>query len=347
MAAPNIEATVKDFGPDVIVADNHIPTQFKGMKFCTMWHGLGWKARGKDDLRVFYREVARLTGHDPRAVSSRFLAQCYGESDHRWRVDNWKLHPDSCHTIGMCYSDLLLDPPYTKQQIQSYYDIDILEHKVVLLSVSWHYGRIVSDHKGGNWLFVDRTGIDADMAYLNGLLSTVKESGANCILCLHDKKRYEKDYLAALLDTAGQFDNVQVKHKSDNPDNLADLVAADVMVSNLSSFVTFFYFFGRPSVHIVPVSDDDNRVSLAKLKGNNVAFRTVAKKEPLWMNHPEDNGGITARSLAEVQAGILQGLQDPSCCKERSARWIQRHVHQPDGRSARRFVETLRRIAAS
>ncbi|MCP4676179.1 MAG: hypothetical protein GY854_11860 [Deltaproteobacteria bacterium] len=341
-SADGIRKRVEAFAPDVIVADNHIPTFPRGTRFCTMWHGLGWKARGQDDLSSFYKEVKRLTGVEPRQPNDRFLAQCYGESDTRWRIDSWRLDADSCKTIGMCFSDLLLKPPYSKNELQPYYDIDIVNRKVVLLSISWHYGRILAEHQDKRRIFSKHEGLLADMDFLAKTLACIEQAGAGCILCLHDRQRYEKEFLQTLYHTVRQFSDVQVKHKSRHPDNLADLCVADVMATNLSSFITYFYFFGRPSIHIVPVASQDESPSYAQLKNGKVSYRTVKAEEALWMNEPKDNGGLTARSFDELKAGIIRGLNKPECCAERSADWIARHVHQPDGKTAQRFFQVLR-----
>ena len=73
-ANPDIKSTVRKFDPDVVVADNHIPIFLRQVKFCTMWHGLGWKARGNGDIEMFYKHVERLTGQDPRYCCDNFRA---------------------------------------------------------------------------------------------------------------------------------------------------------------------------------------------------------------------------------------------------------------------------------
>ncbi|MDJ0763462.1 MAG: hypothetical protein QNJ97_10775 [Myxococcota bacterium] len=337
----DIRSRIEAFSPDVIVADNHIPRFPKGTPFCTMWHGLGWKARGVRDLGVFYRGVKHLTGVDPRLPNESFMAQCYGELDQRWRIERWKLDAASCKVIGMCFSDLLLDPPYSKAELQPFYEIDIIECKVVLLSISWHYGRILSGHQDRRRIFNTFEGLKADMAFLESVLSCIEQAGASCILCLHDRKRYSAKYLQTLYRTVEPFRRVQVKHKSDYPDNLADLCAADVMATNLSSFITYFYYLGRPSIHIVPVEDQHADVSYAQLKRGRVSYRTVKAEEALWMNDPEDNGGLTARSLVQLKDGIRRGLEDSECCAARSADWIARHVYKSDGHTAQRLIQAL------
>ena len=95
-----VEDQARAFGPDVVVADNHLPMFLNDVRLFFMWHGLGWKARGNADLKAFYKRVKRITGDDPRQPSDRFRAQCYGAPDKQWRIHQWRLPESSCTTIG-------------------------------------------------------------------------------------------------------------------------------------------------------------------------------------------------------------------------------------------------------
>ena len=72
-----------------------------------------------------------------------------------------------------------------------------------------------------------------------------------------------------------------------------------------------------------------------------LSFRKLQTGEPIWMNDPNDNGGLTAHSVAEIKYCLEIAMADPTCCLDRSRRWIKRHVHRPDGQTARRFYEML------
>jgi hypothetical protein len=302
-----------------------------------MWHGLGWKARGSDDLKVLYRGVARLTGADPRKPNPRFVAQSYGEPDNLWRIERWGLHPGCCRIIGMAFSDLLLDPPLTREQLAPRYAIDVLARPTVLVSLTWHYGGIFASS--------GRRARDGEVDLLGRLLGAVRECGGNVLLCLHERKRYEDAYLASLQELAARFDHVQIKHKDEHPDNLSDLLVADVMLSNLSSFITYFYVLGRPSIHIHPGSSTAGGVRLARMSRNRVRYRTLGRDEPLWMCDPEDNGGLTVRGGDEAVDAVVRALGEPGCCRARSASWISRHVHAVDGRTAERLGKVLADLA--
>ena len=114
---PATAAAVRRFAADVAVADNHVPPKGVAPRLVYMWHGLGWKARSRIDLAVFYRQVKRLTGIDPRRPNPRFLAQCYGPTDRAWRIRDWKLPAESCPVVGMAFAAILRDPPYSKTAI--------------------------------------------------------------------------------------------------------------------------------------------------------------------------------------------------------------------------------------
>ena len=138
MNEPSTRDAIARLSPDVVVCDNHYPHFEAAPRVCSMWHGLGWKARPQADLTTFYKHIKRLTGTDPRSPNPRFLAQCYGEPDRAWRIDNWKLDPASCRTIGMAFSDLLREPPYTKAQLADSYAIDVSARKTLLVNLTWH-----------------------------------------------------------------------------------------------------------------------------------------------------------------------------------------------------------------
>src|SRR5688572_10591884 len=43
---PQVEARCRAFAADVVVFDNHMPPFRAAARLVSMWHGLGWKARG-------------------------------------------------------------------------------------------------------------------------------------------------------------------------------------------------------------------------------------------------------------------------------------------------------------
>ena len=341
-AAAGTQAEVMAFRADVVVCDNHFPEFPAARRVCYLWHGLGWKAKDAKDIRVGNGHIARLTGLDPQKPNPRLLAQCYHEHDREWRIRSWGYAPENCLVAGSCFSDLLLDPPYTRADLASSYRIDVVGRRTLLLNFGWHYGRIFP----GSWQpkCFGRSPVEADLAFIRALFARAEDHGANVLFCLHDRWRYEAAYLDALHREAARFPHVEIKHKNERPDNLADLVVADAWVSNLSSFVTFFYCSGRPSVHLCPPPGAKLRLSRVTRFG----LRARAAEEQVeWMNQPEDNGGLSAHDATGALAAVDRALTEPDCCRERARQWLENHVDGIDGHASRRLGDTIARLVAS
>ena len=350
MYASDTWSRAKEFGADVVVVDNHFPDPGLAPRLFVMWHGLGFKARGQRDLDDFYEKVRDATGFDPRSPNPHLMAQCYGEPDYLWRIDNWGMHPDNCRIIGMAYSDLLLNPPYSRKDLQSEYpSIDIVNRKTVLISFTWHYGGIFAyptKSAGGmarSGMSIHRT---RDLEFVRGLFSDIRAAGADIILCLHETHRYDPDLLAGIKAIAREAGNVEIREKKLHPDNLADLVASDVMVSNLSSFITYKYVMGDPTVHLCPTTPGRNSISLAIHRKGRLRSRSLEKNEAVWMTRPGDNGGLTTYDIWQTRMAVRTGLENADCCKKRAADWLERHVYGIDGHTTDRFVEALREFCA-
>ncbi len=338
---PGTRAVVEAFRPAVVVCDNHFPEFPAAPRVCFLWHGLGWKATPAKDIAVRLGHVERLTGQNPRRPSPRFVAQCYHARDRDWRVTSWGVAPENCVVVGSCFSDLLLDPPYTRADLAPHYRIDVAGRKTLLLNFSWHYGRIFP----GSWqprLF-GRSPMAADLAFLRSLFARADDHGANVLFCLHDRWRYERPYLEALTREAGRFAHVELKFKNERPDNLADLVVADAMMSNLSSFVTCFYYSGRPSIHLCP--PPGARVRFSRLTRFGLRARP-AESAPEWMNQPEDNGGLTVHDIDGALRAVDRAFTEPDCCRARAAAWLDGHIHGRDGRTSQRMVDVIAALAA-
>lgn len=339
-ADPDTTRRALAFGADVVVFDNHLPPLGVAPRVCSMWHGLGWKARPASDLVAFHEGIEVRTGIDPRAPNPRFLAQCYGEPDRRWRVERWGLDPSNCRVVGMPFSDLLRAPPYDRAALAPWYpELTFDGRPTVLLSFTWHYGRMLPGSWSGR---ADGDGAREDAALLRRIVDLVLSEGAQVLLSLHDRHRYDPAWLDALHEAVASQPGVHVKHKDERPDNLADLIVADAMVTNLSSFVTYVYPSGRPSLHIVPPARTD--VRFAQVKRGKLRERRDATAEP-WMIDPLDNGGLSASTHDEVLAGIRRMLREPDCCRERAASWLARHVADVDGNACARMTDMLCALA--
>jgi len=343
-------ATARAFAADVVVADNHLPPVGLAPRLFYMWHGLGWKARGKIDLKVFYTRVKRLTGIDPRRPNPRFMAQCYGPPDRDWRIDNWGLAPENCAMIGMSFSDLLLDPPYGRPSLASHYRIDTQTRPTVLLSITWHYGGIFArSGSAGRTLkgLAKEDQVDpAHLVFLERMIETVRARDANLLICLHERKRFDPGFLRALEAVAAPYAFVELRFKDEHPDNLADLMVADVMISNLSSFLTYFYVLRRPAVHILPVARGMKRIERRLMLTKRLGIRLWSRAEAAWMNDPEDVGGAVAENAEEAAQALEMALDDSSIGVAPTGKWLARHVIGMDGHTAARFKQAIDELCA-
>jgi hypothetical protein len=280
-----------------------------------------------------------LSGADPRQPNPRFLAQCYHERDMAWRVESWGVAAENCRVVGSCFSDLLINPPYTRADLAPRYTIPVAERPTLLVSFTWHYGRIFP----GSWQpkFLGRSPMDGDLAFLGQVAARASDHGASILLCLHDRWRYEPPYLEALHREAARFPRVQIKHKNEHPDNLADLVVADAMITNLSSFITYFYHFGRPSIHLAPRPGET--LTVGRMKSGSLKA-VKSEQAELWMNDPADNGGFTAHDAEEALAAISTALTEPESCIVRSKAWLESHMLPADGQRSAMLADAIVRM---
>jgi hypothetical protein len=340
-------ARVRAFRADVAVADNHVPPRGSAPRLCYMWHGLGWKARSRIDLDIFYRQVRAMIGADPRTPTPNFTAQCYGPTDLEWRVRNWKLPRTACALIGMAFSDLLLRPPYAKEDFAADYKIDILRRKTVLLSITWHHGGIFAQSPGFGrmvrGLFGQAPFNARDAEFLRRIVETVDRRGANLLICLHDRHRYDPGFVAWIEKLAGQHDFVELRLKSEHPDNLPDLLTADVMLSNLSSFLAYFYVLGRPAVQILPV-EPGARVERTVMLFSRFRLRRGISADDAWMIDPRDTGGPVVTNADQAMAALDGALEEPEHGAAAARDWLSRHVPVIDGAACLRFEQHLRRF---
>lgn len=348
---PDTPERARRFGADVVVADNHVAPPGLAPRLFYMWHGLGWKARGRLDLRVFYHQVRRLTGIDPRRPNPAFRAQCYGPHDRAWRMRNWHLPADACAEIGMTFSDLLLDPPYDKRAVAKNYRIDVIGRPTVLLAITWHYGGIFSAAGSAARMLRGIPGDTqmnpVDLHFLNRMVETVRARGANLLICLHDRKRYDAAFLHAIEALVAPHSFVEVRFKDRHPDNLSDLLVADVMVSNLSSFLAYHYVLRRPAVHIRPADPDVSRIERRIMLFSRFPLRLWSYADDAWMLDPTDVAGPIVRDAEEAAAAVAAALADPESGREATGEWLARHVTGIDGKTAARFKRELERLCAA
>jgi len=325
------EAAIRAFDADVFVADNHIPKFLAGRKFLYHWHGVPLKIRPRRDIQSFHRHCNRLVGK-PTRPNERFLAQCYGDMDFRYRTKIWGLAEENCRIWGCAYSDLLLDPPYRREDLVDYYRLDVAGRKNILLSLTWNYGERAFNLLGD------------DEEIIGAIFRVADEQDANIIFSLHDRFRFAPELMQRIESWAERFPRSFIKYKNEHADNLADLVASDVMICNFSSFIFFHYFMNRPSIHIKPVDTNKRFVRLPTMRGGGIGsvFRL---NRNVWLYPFEDNGGCMPLSKQALVTDLSRSLEDPGYCADRARAFIADKIFRPDGGTCARIIEDLKNWA--
>jgi hypothetical protein len=236
---------------------------------------------------------------------------------------------ENCRIWGSAFSDLLLDPPYRREDLEDYYQLDVAGRKNILLSLTWNYGE-----RAFNLLGEDEEIIEA-------IFRVASDYEANVIFSLHDRYRFAPELIARMESWAARYPRSFIKYKNERADNLADLVTSDVMICNFSSFIFFHYFVNRPSIHIKPVDTSKRFVTLPTIKGG--GLRSVFRlNRNVWLYPFEDNGGCMPSSRDELVADLSRSLEDPGYCAERARKFIADKIFEPDGNTRARIIEDLK-----
>ncbi len=321
--------SIKKFGPDIVYADNHIPSFDIPGKLLYHWHGLPLKIRPAKDLRAFHRHSSRLIG-STKKPNSRFLAQCYGQVDYNHRINTWRLAEENCRIWGSAFTDLLLSPPYQKKDLENYFNLELDGRKTILLSITWHFGDKVFGILGN------------DDEIFDDIISTANDMDANIIFSLHDKYRYTSEFICKIEKYASRCQNSFIKYKSSHLDNLADLVASDVMICSFSSFITFHYFTGKPSIHILPVNPEKAFVRLPTIKRKRVSTLWRKNNKSLWMYPFSENGGVVPKNGEELIKDLKIALLNTNYGKENADNFIKNRIHLPNGKTCTRIISDLK-----
>lgn len=331
--SPSTLEAIRDFAPDCLIADNHLPKRRLARRLYVLWHGYGWRV---DDLSTMRRELRKLVGPVDRP-NADFRWHAFGERDRSYRIEHSGFAADNVLPLGSPYSDLLLpgSPLQTRldpRTVQAHYRVD-LARPTVLLGMTWHHGGALS-HWGDDEQLHER------------LAAHVGELGANLLIRMHDRHRYERADVQRMEALANRHAHVQLKFKSDHPDSLVDLLLSAVLLSNYSSLLNAFYYTGKPSVHIDPIAVAGPNYRRIWRWGT-MWRRTVRDPLESWKIPPDDIGGLRARSFDELLAGVTRSLADPECCNETAAAFVRRHISLADGQSCARITATLRQWLAT
>jgi hypothetical protein len=320
---------IEAFAPEVVIVDNHFPAVRLAPRLFVLWHGFGW--RGPNDRKEFaevYKSIRKLTGERADRPNERFLWQCFGPTDleHRNQVSGFDR--SNLASLGSAFTDDLLSGAVDRETALDAYPPEMRSKRVALLAFTWHYGRVFS-HWGD------------DIELFRRLLAHLEDQGWAAILRLHDRHRYEPAYLDALSGLVAGRDDVLLKFKDQERDNLLDLTVADLMVSNFSSILNYFYATGRPSIHVYPVSAADEATIWRIWKRGKVREKKIPRADYIWKLPPEENGGVIARSFEELLDLVTRAAVEPDCCAAASRAFIDKHMAPVDGHTCRRIADAI------
>lgn len=318
----------KGFKPDVTIMDNKLPLKASSPNGFILWHGFGWK--GPNDVEEFswlHRSIKATWGNSMEP-NLNFRWQCFGEWDFEHRTKISGFHPDNCRVLGAASHDLLRDP-LTKEELQPYFPFDIVNRKTVLIAPTWHYGEVFS-HWGRDKVLFER------------LFQKIEDHDANVILRLHDSFRFDSEYVKFLEELSHRHPNVWLKFKDRNPDNLMDIMASDILLTNYSSIANLFYATRRPTIHIYPVKNEDEEFQWRQSTVLGLRSKKVDSVKYIWKLSPEENGGMVARDFNMLLEQLEEAFANPDCCKEKSQSFLDKYMLGADGKNCERIYDSLK-----
>ena len=328
------------FRPDVTVVDNHFPPKRLSPALLNVWHGFGWKGpEDREQFREVHKSIERLTGRAADVPNPLFRFINGGETNREYRTHVTGFAAENQVAAGQAFTDDIVQPGLTRDELLPLYPAAFAQpgRKVCLFAPTWHFGKIFSHWEA-------TTGCD-DIALLERIFRKLGELDCALILRMHDRKRFEPEYLSALEAAAARNPLVMVKYKDADRDNLLDLLLADVAISNYSSILTFFYGTGRPSIHIYPVNRDAEVSYYRVWKDGKVREKRAPDHAYIWSLPPEENGGLMVESFDALLSSIEHSLREPDVCRARSAEFIARHCAPYDGHTCERIAGELTRLA--
>jgi len=321
-------AAIEALSPDCLIVDNHLPKRRLAPRLYVLWHGYGWRV---DDLSTMKRELSRLVGPVDKP-NPAFRWHAFGPIDRAYRIRHSGLAEQNVLAQGSVYSDLLIPgAPHRvavdRAAVQASYRID-LGRPTLLLGMTWHHGGAL-----GHW--------GDDGALHQALAEHLAKRGANLLIRMHDRHRYEPADVARMEQLEKTNANVQLKFKSSSPDSLVDLLISSAMISNYSSFLNAFYHTGRPTIHIDPVARDGTQHVRRVWRWGRLRLKKIADPMSSWKLSPSDVGGLVAHDFSQLLSAVDRALAEPDCCEPLSREFNARHVTAPDGRTSERVTQYL------
>ena len=321
------------FKPDVTIMDNKIPIKAASPNGLMLWHGFGWK--GPNDVEEFswlHRSIRSAWG-SAMEPNPNFIWQCFGPWDFEHRTKISGFHPDNCRVLGAASHDLLREP-VSKEKLQPYFPFDIVNKKTVLIAPTWHYGEVFS-HWGKDDILFEK------------LFSHIKKFDSNIILRLHDSFRFDDHYVEFLEQLAIDHPNVLLKFKDRNPDNLLDMMASDVLITNYSSIANLYYATGRPTIHVYPVKSEDEEFQWRKSTVIGLRSKKIDSVKYIWKLDPEENGGLLSKDFNMLLDQLELAFNDPDCCKEKSRTFLDEYMLGADGKNCERIYSALKEMVSN
>ena len=138
--APSTRKTLKKFGADVVIVDNHAPTFKIAPRVLVLWHGFGWRV---DDISGMRADLRNLVG-DVTAPNPNFRWQAFGDWDRNYTINHRRIARENVVTLGSAYSDLLLPSSPARQALDASETAngcagDFEDRKTVLVGATWHH----------------------------------------------------------------------------------------------------------------------------------------------------------------------------------------------------------------
>lgn len=315
------------FRPDITIMDNHVPFRAPSPKGFILWHGFGWKGPNDEKEFQWLHRAIRLCWGSAKKPNEDFIWQCFGPWDFKHRTEVSGFHPENCKILGAASHDYLREP-IDRARAQPYYSIDVVNKQTVLIAPTWHYGEVFN-HWGEDAVIFPR------------LIEQITDQGANIILRLHDSYRFSDEYNRFLNSLAEQYDGVMLKYKDSHPDNFLDLQVSDLLITNYSSIANLFYATGRPTIHVYPVKNADEEFLWRNKTFAGMISKKVESARYIWKLSPEEQGGMIARNLDQLQEQIDHALLNPNCCKEQVENFLEEHMLGADGKNCERIWNTI------
>jgi CDP-glycerol glycerophosphotransferase (TagB/SpsB family) len=302
----------RELNPDFCIVTNTVPDQ-EYMNYIQIHHGFGWKG---EDLRKNYER-------EPSFDEFPFIkySTAYSEYDKKYRNGRGYSH-DKIITVGEIFSDDLLDQKFSTDDIKRC--LKISENKIILFSPSWDHSGRSSGFFGNMYKTLMR-----DIIEFVAFIKMTEEKGFHVILRFHEKKRYKRHLITqvVLWFVSKKFTNITWHYLNEEPDPLPFLQIADLMISDISSIITYMYILEKPVILIT--SDDYSSANIFPPNHN-------------WRIPMTDLIGEKVHN-ADSLLNAIQEMTSTSAVdyNKMQRKFVKRYFHNVDGGTAERFMKSI------